>query len=243
MIIKPYSTLATETFDAADYPALKHFWSAKGGAVAAGGTLPDDVGSADITLTSGATVSGNGLVVPTGSYIPVASLTAPGSSACILIVCADWGATTSGFLYGNQLATGGINVGNGSAGGLIYDGTTTKNTTGTQSASAAFTRVLTLRPAAGVLNEAMMFEVNSSTLDVYTNTADLTAATAITAINTIDTSIKVPTADITLYGAAFFKFTGELPAKEVIQAAAAWLDYQWRNSDNVCMYPGFKGRA
>lgn len=239
MIIKPYSDIASETFSASNFPALKHFWACKQGAVTS--TITDLVAGSN--LVSGAlAASGNGIVIPTGANASSAALTAPATSACLLIACATWGAT-GGLSYGLAAGTGSISVGTQAAGSAIFDGTTTKNTTGTQTASLPFTRVTTINTSAGALATATMFETNATTLDVYTNTVDLTAATAITTISAIEPNVSVLGSQITLFGLAFFKFANGLPPQEVIQAAAAWCDYQWRNNSNITMYPGFKGLA
>lgn len=244
MIVKPYSEIAAEAFNAADFPALKHFWHCKQPGAILSDNILDIVGGAHIEAAVGAGgVVGNGLNAGGTTYTPSATLTPPGTASCLLIACAAWGITTSGFVYGSTSATGGMNTGNASAGAKLFDGTTTKTTTGTQTASDDFTRWATVRSVSGVPTELMMGETDASTLDVYTNVIDLTAATAITDVPAVAQSIGMPTAGITLYGAAFFKFAGALPPKEVIQAMAAWCDYQWRNNANICMYPGFKGLA
>lgn len=244
MIIQPYST--AETFDATDYPALKHFWHCKQDALPVGSSaasyVTDVAGGASFLVSAGAAKSGNGLVIPASSTYTtlLANLIPPENKPCILIACADWGATTAGMIYGSTSATGGLNVGNASSGARVFDGTNTAIALGTQTPSASFTRVATVDAT-----QIMMLEVNASTLDVYTNVLALASATpgAITAVNAVANQVGFPTADVTLYGAAFFKFDSVLPPKEVIQAAAAWLDYQWRNNSEVTMYPGFKGLA
>lgn len=241
MIIKPYSDIAAETFVAADFPALQHFWACKDGTIAASGTVTDHVGGANLFISAGAAASGNGLVLPVAAHAAAVALTAPGASPCLLIACGTWGAS-GGLAYGQAGGAGQISVGTQAAGAAVFDGTTTKSTSGTQTASQAFTRATFIAAAGGVLTTSTMFEVNSSTLDVYTNTADLTAATAITTVDAIEQAITIVGATATIFGIAFFKFT-TLPPSDVIQAAAAWCDYQWRNSSNVTMYPGFKGLA
>lgn len=250
MIIKPYSDLAAETFVAADFPALAHFWHCKQPTAVLLDDVVDVVSGADLA-DAVASVSGNGISIGVGAAVTAAALTPPGTSSCLLIACGTWGATTSGLVYGATSATGGLTVGNANAGAKLFDGTTTKTctvnddgvTAATQTASAAFTRWATIRSVASVPTELMGGETNSSTLDVYTNIVDLTAATAITDVADVADVITVVTAAVTLYGLAFFKFAGDLPPKEVIQAAVAWCDYQWRNNSNITMYPGFKGLA
>jgi hypothetical protein len=242
MIIKPYSEISAEAFNAADFPALKHFWHCKQPTAILLDDVVDVVGGADLADTV-ASVSGNGISIGVGAAVTAVALTAPGTSSCLLISCGTWGATTSGLIYGATSATGGMSIGNASAGAKLFDGTTTKTTTGTQTASDDFTRWTTVRSVSGVPTELMMGETNSSTLDVYTNIVDLTATTAITDVADVADAITIVTSAVTLYGLAFFKFAGDLPPKEVIQAAVAWCDYQWRNNANICMYPGFKGLA
>lgn len=250
MIIKPYSVIAAETFVAADYPALKHFWACKQPTATLLDDVVDVVGGADLS-NAVASASGNGISIGVGAAATAAALTPPGTSSCLLIACGTWGATTSGLVYGATSATGGLTVGNANAGAKLFDGTTTKtctvngdgSTAATQTASASFSRWTTIRSESGIPTELMMGETNSSALDVYTNIASLTAATAIENVADVSDVITVVTAAVTLYGLAFFKFAGDLPPKEVIQAAVAWCDYQWRNNTNPCMYPGFKGLA
>mgnify|MGYP001570046879 CR=1 FL=1 len=249
MIVHPYSEASLFAVGgkcevtAANFPSLKHFWTCKGGTIAAGGNLLDHIGLAHATISAGATASGNGLILPTGSFPVDVALTAPGTSSCLLIACGTWGVTTNGFVYGNGSATGGVSVGHASGGAITYDGTTSKACSGTQTGSAAFTRATSIRSVAGVLTESMMMETNATTLDVYTNVADLTAVTAITNIPAVAQQIVLTSASATLFGMAFFKFSGELPPKEFIQSAVAWLDFYWRSSSKIIMYPGFKGMA
>lgn len=250
MIIKPYDTIAAEAFNADDFPAIKHFWACKQGAVAVGGKITDIIAGADLTIPGGAAVSGNGLVVANANYAATAALTAPGTESCLLLACATWGGTTSGIVYGSISATGGISTGNVSAGAKLFDGTTTKTctvnddgVTASTHTAGTYTRATMLSSVAGVPTQLMGTETNLSALDVYTNISDLTAATAITDVADVSQNINVTTAGITLYGLAFFKFAGALPPKEVIQAAAAWCHYHWINDSDVTMYPGFKGLA
>lgn len=247
MIIKPYSDIAAETFVAADFPALKHFWACKD---ASPTLIADLVGTADVTpdAANGAPVTaGNGITIYQGTHTAASALTAPGTGSCIWIACGTWGGTNNGLAYGSMTATGGISCGTVSTAARVYDGTTTKTCAGGATAvqtAGAYTRVNTIRSVAGVPTEAMTFEVSSAdgyTLDTYDAVADLTAVTAITNIAAVEQQLTSATSEFTLYGAAFFKFAGALPPKEKIMAMAAWCDYQWRNSSNVCMYPGFKG--
>lgn len=243
MIIKPYSDIAAETFVAADFPALKHFWACKDGTITAGGTVMDHVAGANLTIAAGAAASGNGLVLPVAAHAATSALTAPDSSPCLLIACGTWGGT-GGLSYGLVTGNGGLSVGTPAAGAITFDGTNSITTSGTQTASQAFTRASFISASGGALVTTTMFEVNSSTLDVFTNTATLSAASpgALTAIYAVNQSVSIVGSAHTIFGVAFFKFTTQ-PPNDVIQAAAAWCDYQWRNSSNVTMYPGFKGIA
>ena len=245
MIIKPSSEIAAEAFNAADFPALKHFWPCKQGAVASAGLLLDVAGSADAIANGGMPASGNGVVVPNAAHSTVISLTDPAGAACLLITCGTWGATGS-LAYGSG-ATAGITTGTQAAGAKFIDGASgqTRTTSGVQTASAAFTRVAAISSSGGVMQQGRMFEVNGTTLDadMATQVVAFTDLTPLTSITTIVSAITGVGSSHTLFGMAFFKFAGELPPIEVIQAAAAWCDYQWRNNTNVTMYPGFKGLA
>jgi hypothetical protein len=247
MIIKPYSTLAAETFAAADFPALKHFWACKDGAVANLGLLLDVAGDADITANGALTASGNGIVLPAAAHTAT-GLTDPGGAACLFMVCGTWGATGT-ISYGST-SSAGFSVGTQAAGAKFIDGETSQTRTtdvsvNAQTASAAFTRVAAISSTGGVMQQGRMFEVNSTTLDanIATQIVDFTDATPLASITSLTAAITGVASSHTVFGMAFFKFAGALPPIDVIQAAAAWCDYQWRNNANVTMYPGFKGIA
>ena len=244
MIIKPYSDIAAEAFVAADFPALKHFWACKQGAVANQGLLLDVAGAADITANGALTASGNGIVLPAATHA-VTGLTAPEGAACLFMVCGTWGATGT-IAYGSSISSG-FSVGTQAAGAKFIDETSgqTRTTLGVQTASDAFTRVAAISSTGGVMQQGRMFQVNSTTLDadIATQVIDFTDATPLTSIATVAASITGVGSSHTVFGMAFFKFAGALPPIDVIQAAAAWCDYQWRNNTNVTMYPGFKGLA
>lgn len=243
MITKSYSDIAAEEFNAADYPALKHFWPCKQPAsdfslTPPFGTLLDIVGNANAGMLSGASGTGMSVTMPFNAAQSVPNgLTAPGGKSCLLIATGDWGGTTAGFILGDT--TMGISVGNGSVGGKVWDGANAENCIGSQTPSASTTRVMRITGDGTTFSQLMSFEASSSgTLDTY---GDVLTSSLVTSLPALSPGVYANTSFSPLYGMAFFVFSGPLPPKEVCMAAAAWLDYQWRHNPNPVMYPGFKG--
>ena len=112
MIITPYSTLAANTFVAADYPALAHYFpmtepTGSGGITDIAGGVIAGVGipltaNADGTITNGTTLTS----------IDAGVLQSPGTKKVVLIVVGKNGTTTGGVRFGSVTAAAnqGFNV-------------------------------------------------------------------------------------------------------------------------------------
>jgi len=232
MIIKPYSTVAAESFVAADYPCVQMFFPVN---ETSGATLTDAVGGGSVGTL--ANHSFNGTKV---SFTGAASLAADpvfgsvtlGSSDGILFAVADL--TTSSYVHMQDSgAATVIKLGTATASPTISDG------------SGSVT-IPDAAPTVGVVGHALFVMPGTSGEGRFDScTASAYTAGTLTDADVDITTMTTPMTDLgfafasggALYGIAFFKFT-TIPAD--YKAAIAWMTAEWQLGNKV-IYPGWKG--
>lgn len=242
MIIKPYSDIAAEAFNASDFPALKHFWDFEEEVTASASIITDKVAGVILPVTS-ITAGGvsytnkinSGILTPSSGTL--VDFSTAGTSTLIVVIGKL--ATAAGISFG------GINMSTGPRASL-YSSVTASTVVDAVPTTVVAPAALTLGATQGAI--ALGLETggyvrayNASTTSLTAQTNDSVALVSALAGSrySIPQTIYNSTLNNNFGGILIFQFASStLPAN--VDDALAWMAYQFSVGVKA-VYPGFKG--
>lgn len=248
MIIKPYTTIATESFVAADYPALAHFFPCT--STTASNALTDIIGGLVVNDASNTanTVNADNTVTLGAAKAVISSgtVTSPGAKSVLVMMAGIPSATNNAARFG--VVTNGTNKGfslPATAAGAkycdgsnittgIFVGTDNDNTVGDAAKFETNAAIFIPGNADGVIN--YQYDTTGGTWAAnHTTPISMAASTGIT---TIEQAVSFGPSLRPAFIAVWYFTT---PPTD-IKAAILWMTEQARLGTKV-PYPGWKGRS